>query len=115
MKDLMVKRNVLNKGFIDKIAIEKKMNEIFEFFRARENSLNTNEKNEIKKNEKNAKADNKNDIDINEMTSVLEKAKELLPIDDKRLGELANLIEAKKEEIAAKQAAAAAKGKGKKK
>ena len=91
------------------------MNEIFEFFRARENSLNTNEKNEIKKNEKNAKADNKNDIDINEMTSVLEKAKELLPSDDKRLGELANLIEAKKEEIAAKQAAAASKGKGKKK
>ena len=115
MRDLMVKRNVLNKGFIDKIAIEKKMNEIFEFFRARENSLNTNEKNEIKKNEKNAKADNKNDIDINEMTSVLEKAKELLPSDDKRLGELANLIEAKKEEIAAKQAAAASKGKGKKK
>ena len=113
MKNLMVKRKVLSKGIMEKIAIEKKMEEIFEFFKSRENSLITNEKNEKGKNTKN---ENKiPDIDVNEMTSVLEKAKELLPKDDKRLEELNNLIEIKKEEIAAKMAAAASKGKGKKK
>ena len=113
MKNLMVKRKVLSKGIMEKIAIEKKMEEIFEFFKSRENSLITNEKNEKGKNTKN---ENKiPDIDVNEMTSVLEKAKELLPKDDKRLEELNNLIETKKEEIAAKMAAAASKGKGKKK
>ena len=113
MKNLMVKRKVLSKGIMEKIAIEKKMEEIFEFFKSRENSQITNEKNEKGKNTKN---ENKiPDIDVNEMTSVLEKAKELLPKDDKRLEELNNLIEIKKEEIAAKMAAAASKGKGKKK
>ena len=107
MKNLMVKRNVLNKGIIDKINIEKKINEIFDFFKSRDNSLITNEKNEKneKKNKnKNAKNDtaNKNDIDINEMTNVYEKAKELLNKDDKRLDELAHLIEMKKEELATK-------------
>ena len=117
MKHLMSKRNILNKGIIDKIAIEKKINDIFEFFKNKESNLNTQEKNEIKKNEKNAKIDHgKNEIDINEMTNVLEKAKELLPSDDKRLEELKHLIETKKEEIANKAAAAAEKkGKGKKK
>ena len=107
MKNLMVKRNMLNKGIIDKINIEKKINEIFDFFKSRDNSLITNEKNEKneKKNKnKNAKNDtaNKNDIDINEMTNVYEKAKELLNKDDKRLDELAHLIEMKKEELATK-------------
>ena len=116
MKNLMYKRSVLNKGLMDKIAIEKKVNEIIEFFKTRESNLNTNEKNGKGKAGKNAKDDNKqNDIDINEMTSVLEKAKELLNKDDKRLEELNNLIEIKKEEIASKMAAATAKGKGKKK
>ena len=111
MKNLMVKRNILNKGIIDKIAIEKKMNEIFDYFRSRENSLNTNEKNEKGKGEKNK---DKNEIDIKDMISVLEKAKELLPNDDKRLEELNNLIEMRKEEIAAKTANTN-KNKGKKK
>ena len=115
MKNLMVRRNVLNKGFIDKIAIEKKMNEIFELFKSRDNSLiTTNEKNDKK--DKNNKAEiNKFDIDINEMINVLEKAKELLPGDDKRLEEMTRLIEIRKEEIAAKAAMTANKGKNKKK
>ena len=110
MKNLMVKRNIVNKGIIDKIAIEKKMNEIFDYFRSRENSLNTNEKNEKGKSDK--KAD-KNEIDIKDMISIFEKAKELLPSDDKRLEELNNLIETRKEEIVAK--ANTNKNKGKKK
>ena len=50
---------------------------------------------------------------MNEMTNTLEKAKELLPSDDKRIEELAHLIEVRKEEIA--KLAAAPKGKNKKK
>ena len=50
---------------------------------------------------------------MNEMTNTLEKAKELLPSDDKRIEELAHLIEVRKEEIA--KLAAAPKGKTKKK
>ena len=80
-----------------------------------DNSLiTTNEKNDKK--DKNNKAEiNKFDIDINEMINVLEKAKELLPGDDKRLEEMTRLIEIRKEEIAAKAAMTANKGKNKKK
>ena len=111
MKDLIVKRNVLNKGIIDKIAVEKKINEIFEFYKNKENTNITNEKNEKGKADKN-KVDH-NEYDMNEMTNTLEKAKELLPSDDKRIEELAHLIEVRKEEIA--KLAAAPKGKTKKK
>ena len=108
MKNLMVKRNMLNKGIIDKINIDKKINEILDFFKSGENSFISSEKNE--KNEKNEKKkektkndnNNKNDIDINEMTNVYEKAKELLNKDDKRLEELAHLIEMKKDEMVTK-------------
>ena len=92
MKDLIVKRNVLNKGIIDKINIEKKLNEIFDFFKSRNNSQITNEKNEKtektekKKGDKSNKNDTSNkDIDINEITNVLEKAKELLSKEDRRI------------------------------
>ena len=91
MKNLMVKRNYLNKDIIDKISIEKKIKEIFELFNNRTN---------INNNEKGAKIDKNNELDINEMNSVLEKAKAILPSTDKRLEELANMIEIRKEEIA---------------
>ena len=90
MKNLMVKRNYLNKDIIDKITIEKKIKDIFELFNNRANASN---------NEKGPKID-KNEPDINEMTNVLEKAKEILPSSDKRLEELSNMIEIRKEEIA---------------
>ena len=118
MQELFTRRNVLNKGIIDKITIEKKISEIFDFFKNKENSTTITEKAEIKSAGKNSKLieHNKSEIDINEMTNVLEKAKELLPSDDKRLEELKNLIETKKEEMASKLASAATnKGKGKKK
>ena len=118
MQELFTRRNVLNKGIIDKITIEKKISEIFDFFKNKENSTTITEKAEIKLAGKNSKLieHNKSEIDINEMTNVLEKAKELLPNDDKRLEELKNLIETKKEEMASKLASAATnKGKGKKK
>ena len=98
MKNLIVRRNVLNKGIIGKINIEKKINEILEYFKSRENSLVTNEKNEKGKNIK-TDLSNKSDMDINEMINVLEKAKELLDKNDKRLEELERLIEIRKEEI----------------
>ena len=98
MKNLIVRRNVLNKGIIDRINIEKKINEILEYFKSRENSLVTNEKNEKGKNIK-TDLSNKSDMDINEMINVLEKAKELLDKNDKRLEELGRLIEIRKEEI----------------
>ena len=92
MKNLMVKRNYLNKDIIDKISIEKKIKEIFDLFNNRNNNVNINEKGKI--NDKN------HELDINEMNNVLEKAKSILPIDDKRLEELANIINIRKEEIA---------------
>ena len=82
----MVKRNYLNKDIIDKITIEKKIKDIFELFNNRANASN---------NEKGPKID-KNEPDINEMTNVLEKAKEILPSSDKRLEELSNMIEIRK-------------------
>ena len=102
MKNLMVKRNYLNKDIIDKISIEKKIKDIFELFNNRAN---------INNNEKGVKIDKNNELDINEMNNVLEKAKEILPSSDKRLEELANMIEIRKEEIVANMP----KGKQKKK
>ena len=93
MKSLMIKRNYLNRDIMDKIAIEKKIKDIFEVFNNRSNT-NTIEKDKITKIDKN------NDIDINEMINVYEKAKDLLPSSDKRLEELANLIDIRKEELA---------------
>ena len=93
MKNLMVKRNYLNKDIIGKISIEKKMKEIFDSFSNRNNNANNN-------NEKAKINDKNNDLDINEMNNVLEKAKGILPSDDKRLEELANIINIRKEEIA---------------
>ena len=90
MKNLMVKRNYLNKDITDKIFIEKKMKEIFELFNNRTNVSN---------NEKAPKVD-KNELDVNEITKVYEKAKEILPSTDKRLEELSNIIDIRKEEIA---------------
>ena len=91
MKNLMVKRNYLNKDIIDKISIEKKIKDIFELFNNRAN---------INNNEKGVKIDKNNELDINEMNNVLEKAKEILPPSDKRLEELSNMIDIRKEEIA---------------
>ena len=91
MKNLMVKRNYLNKDIIDKISIEKKIKDIFELFNNRTN---------INNNEKGVKIDKNNELDINEMNNVLEKAKEILPPSDKRLEELSNMIDIRKEEIA---------------
>ena len=104
MKDLMVKRNFLNKDIIDKIAIEKKIKDIFDQF-------NNRVPTEAAVKGKGAKTE-KNELDVNEMTNVLEKAKTILPSNDKRLEELFNIIEIRKEEIAN---LAAAKGKNKKK
>ena len=96
MKNLMVKRNYLNKDIIDKISIEKKMKEIFDLFNNRNNTVGNNNSN----NEKGKIIDKKEELDINEMNNVLEKAKSILSNDDKRLEELANMIEIRKEEIA---------------
>jgi hypothetical protein len=104
MKNLMVKRNYLNKDIIDKISIEKKLKETFDLFNNRNNNANNNEKGKI--NDKN------HELDINEMNNILEKAKSILPSDDKRLEELANIINIRKEEIAN---ASVAKAKTKKK
>ena len=94
MKNLMLKRNYLNKDIVDKITIEKKLKDIFELFNNRLNNNNQSEKDKVVKNEKT------NELDINEMINVLEKAKEILPSSDKRLEELANMIDIRKEEIA---------------
>ena len=93
MKNLMVKRNYLNKDITDKISIEKKIKEIFDLFNNRV-VLTSNEK------EKGPKVEKNNEPDVNEMINVLEKAKEILPSSDKRLEELANMIDIRKEEIA---------------
>ena len=88
MKNLMVKRNYLNKDIVDRISIERKLKEIFDMYKSSSNAS------------KDASMTTKVDMDINDMMNTLEKAKEILPSSDSRLEELASIIEMKKEEIA---------------
>jgi hypothetical protein len=88
MKNLMVKRNYLNKDIVDRISIERKLKEIFDMYKSSSNAS------------KDASITTKMEMDINDMVHTLEKAKEILPSSDSRLDELANIIEMKKEEIA---------------
>ena len=98
MKNLMVKRNYLNKDITDKISVEKKIKEIFDLFNNRVVLTNNNDKDKDK--DKSQKLEKNNELDVNEMMNVYEKAKEILPSSDKRLEELANMIDIRKEEIA---------------